>query len=127
MNKYIIPGQPIPLARPRFNGKVVFDSQKAVKKSVSDYLRLTVKEKPLTGPVHITLRFYMRRPKGKKIQALFPGLEWHSKRPDLDNLTKFILDVANGILYADDSQVVFITSAKVYSDEPRTEIEIKEL
>lgn len=34
-------------------------------------------------------------------------------RPDLDNLVKLILDAANGVLWADDSQVVHLEAEKI--------------
>ena len=46
----------------------------------------------------------------------------HTKKPDLDNLIKFVKDCANGILWHDDSQVVTIEAAKLYSEEPETRI-----
>jgi len=122
MNKYIIPGQPIPLQRPRFYNGHVIDSQRSEKLHTATYIRF-LKVGPITmleGPIHLTLTFFMKKPKkGKKI--------WHSSRPDLDNLVKFILDVCNGVLYKDDAQVAKITTEKIYDDEPRTEIYIEEL
>ena len=48
-------------------------------------------------------------------------------KPDIDNYTKGILDSLNGICWIDDSQIVSLIANKYYSDEPRVEIEIKEL
>ena len=48
----------------------------------------------------------------------------HYLRPDIDNLIKFILDSANGILYLDDAQIYTINAHKIYDEHPRTEIEI---
>jgi Holliday junction resolvase RusA-like endonuclease len=49
----------------------------------------------------------------------------HTKKPDADNLLKFIKDCANGILWHDDSQVNNLTARKEYGENPRTEIEIQ--
>jgi len=50
-------------------------------------------------------------------------------RVDVDNLAKFVLDSLNGVLYADDRQVVSLTCTKIYdfegSCEGATEIFIK--
>ena len=122
MTKYIIPGQPIPLARPRFyNGRVI-DCQVGEKNAAATYLKFLHKGPiiPLEGPLHITINFFMKKPKkGNK--------HFHSSRPDLDNLIKFILDVCNDVLYKDDAQIAQICSEKIYDDEPRTEIIIEEL
>jgi Holliday junction resolvase RusA-like endonuclease len=38
-----------------------------------------------------------------------------TKKPDIDNLTKAILDALNGIAWNDDAQVAQITAKKVWS------------
>ncbi len=48
-------------------------------------------------------------------------------KPDIDNYTKGILDSLNGIVWKDDSQVVSLIANKYYSDNPRVEIQIKEV
>lgn len=116
--KYTIPGQPIPLARPRFSNNHVWDCQTGEKGATATYLRFLQKDEPLTGPLHVSLKFFMQH----KTKS-----GWHAVRPDLDNLVKFYLDVAIGVLYEDDKQVVKITADKMYSVEPRTEITIEEL
>ena len=49
------------------------------------------------------------------------------KRPDIDNYIKAILDCSNEILFKDDGQVAAVSSQKLYSLDPRIEIEIYEL
>lgn len=39
-------------------------------------------------------------------------------RPDADNISKLVLDACNGIVYADDSQIVDLTVTKFYGIEP---------
>ena len=51
----------------------------------------------------------------------------HHFKPDLSNLIKFVEDLANGIIYKDDSQISCITACKVYSQYPRTEFTISSL
>ena len=82
-------------------------------------------------PIGIILSFYMPRPKahygtGKNSQILKKSApEAHSSKPDIDNMIKFVLDSLNGIYFKDDSQVFIITAKKLYSERPRTEIEIE--
>ena len=38
--------------------------------------------------------------------------EWHTKRPDLDNVVKAVKDAANGIVWRDDSQVCKMAAHK---------------
>jgi Holliday junction resolvase RusA-like endonuclease len=52
------------------------------------------------------------------------GLQPYCKKPDIDNLEKFYLDCATGIIWPDDSIVSVIRSKKCYDENPRTEMEI---
>ena len=81
-------------------------------------------------PLEINMKFYMLIPqylsKVKKNRlTLEKEVKYVTKKPDLDNLLKAILDGLNGIAYFDDGQVVKLSVEKVYSFNPRTEIEIK--
>jgi len=77
--------------------------------------------------LEVKLKFYLPIPKSDpfgirnlKLWNLIPA----NKKPDLDNLEKFILDVANDILYGDDALITSLSSKKYFSENPRTEIEI---
>lgn len=61
----------------------------------------------------------------KKRKGILEGFIDHTKKPDLDNLAKFILDVGNGILWKDDSMITELHLEKRYSENPYTNIEIK--
>jgi len=124
--KYTIPGDPIPLARCRYGNGRVWDAQKQVKYGCGIQLLNQHNGKPLySGPLQMDVTFFMAIPKtGAKSKLLG---SYHYQRPDLDNLIKFISDVANGILYADDATISFITSKKIYDRDPRIEFIITEL
>ena len=47
-------------------------------------------------------------------------------KPDVDNVSKCILDALNGIAYEDDNQVVELIVRKKRSTKPRAIVEIKE-
>ena len=49
-----------------------------------------------------------------------------TKKPDFDNIGKIICDSLNGIAYHDDAQIVDAMVRKFYSENPRTEVIIKE-
>lgn len=63
----------------------------------------------------------------KKREEMNRGLLMHTKKPDCDNIAKSILDALNGLAYYDDSQICELSVYKMYSDEPRAEVVIKEL
>ena len=81
------------------------------------------------------LTFHMPIPKSftkRKIRAIGNDLLPMISKPDIDNLTKFYLDCANGVLFPDDRMINLLTASKQYSTKPRTEIivqsqQIKEL
>jgi len=111
-------------------GKFVrtYDPSAEKKLTFAGILQQNAPEKPIDGPIFLELTFYMRRPKshygtGKNSEILKDSApEWHTSKPDGDNLEKFVTDSMNRIYYRDDSLICFVIRKKVYSDQPRTEI-----
>ncbi len=77
---------------------------------------------PWEGPVEIELHFGLPKPKSapKKRRV------WPDKRPDLDKLTRAVLDALTYVAFADDSQVVQIRATKDYGP-PGVAIEIRKV
>lgn len=50
-----------------------------------------------------------------------------TKKPDLDNVIKSILDALNKVAYHDDTQIVSLSMEKFYSDSPRVEVTINSI
>lgn len=75
----------------------------------------------------VNFRFYLpisdRETNSKRMAKLW-GFEKPNKKPDFDNLIKFYCDCANGVLWEDDMEIIKGSYEKLYSDEPRTEMEI---
>lgn len=74
----------------------------------------------------VELNFFIQPPASLSKNAL-SLLLWTgspSQKPDVDNLAKFYLDVGNGILWADDKQIISLKVTKDYSHRPRTRIKI---
>jgi crossover junction endodeoxyribonuclease RusA len=65
-----------------------------------------------TGPVGIDILFVRRRPTSMPKKLTRP----HTKFPDLDKLTRAVLDSMTGIVYQDDAQVVQIYCRKRYAE-----------
>lgn len=123
MKLYVIDGDPIPLKRPRLSYRKVYDSQKNQKLLAGITMASQHGNDPIfDGPLEITITFYMYIPVLKRKQLLGKP---HAARCDLDNLIKYVLDAANGILYHDDAQIAVIHAKKVYDMHPRTEFLIK--
>ena len=61
---------------------------------------------------------------------MFKGEMLPTKKPDVDNIIKIILDSLNGLAYKDDVQIVACTCQKLYvndDNEPRVEVKIEKI
>lgn len=63
----------------------------------------------------------------KKREQMLSGEILPTKKPDIDNIVKCILDALNGVAYHDDTQVARLVMTKAYAESPRVEIEISML
>jgi Holliday junction resolvase RusA-like endonuclease len=136
-----IPGKPIHKARVKARrvGTFVqmYDSQDKVKKNCKKVMQVEYRGEPLSGPLRLRMLFICPRPKnhwgtGKNREKLKDAApEFHTTKPDLDNYAKFYMDVANGILWNDDTQVVRLTASKTYTetafDPGKTIIEVTQI
>ena len=136
--KFIIMGDPIPQKRHRMGRGFSYDPSAPDKKRVRTELLLSNKKKFIhKGSVNMFITFFMKRPKGDYRSGKFSHMLNknaslnHIKKPDIDNLLKFIMDCCNGIIYKDDSQVNRCSVTKIYCNqngsgvkEPQTHIEI---
>ena len=59
------------------------------------------------------------------VEAMQAGRMLPSRKPDIDNVLKIVLDALNGEAYKDDSRVVNVSASKVYSHTPKLVIEMK--
>ena len=95
------------------------------------YLRRAWGKQPSTKPFKIGLVAFMPIPHSKALwwKALArQGKIQPTVKPDLSNIFKLIEDVANGIIWKDDSQIVgYMPCDKFYSDTPKYVLTLKEL
>jgi Holliday junction resolvase RusA-like endonuclease len=87
------------------------------------------KHEPLETPIEVFLYFRLPVPQSyskKRTEACLSGSEKPSKKPDLDNLTKGVMDAFNGLIYKDDSQIVEMHLTKVYDVKAGIDVLIKE-
>ncbi|MFA7581869.1 MAG: RusA family crossover junction endodeoxyribonuclease [Candidatus Paceibacterota bacterium] len=124
-----IPGKPIAKKRPRFfrKGQYVgtYNDQRTEEGRWLFYAQEQIQEMiPQGTPVELRCVFHMPVPKGtskKKRESLL----YHTKKPDLDNLVKFVKDCLNGVLWHDDGQVSELHAGKLYRDEPQTVLTVR--
>lgn len=124
--KYIIYGDPIPLARPRFKNQTVYDSQSELKLIASINLASQHgNNSPYDRPLHLETNFFMRIPRKYLRRKL--DFRPHQVRPDLDNLLKWVCDILQKAeIVKDDKLIWSMHATKQYDTEPRTEIIITE-
>lgn len=135
--KLTIPVEPQPQSRPRFTarGRYVHAYEN---KKITMYKRMVAATyqsyfgtvKPTEKAIAVDVVFY--RPVQKSIskierQRRLTGKSLPAIKPDIDNYVKAILDALNGVAFRDDKQIISLNAKKLYSDKPRTEIEIKEI
>jgi len=97
---------------------------KETKEAEERIILQTRRQKPkelMTGPIVMDIVFFKVKPKSYSKSTIY----W-TKKPDIDNMIKLVLDALNGVFYVDDAQVMRITATKQYSDSARTEITIEQ-
>ena len=81
-------------------------------------------------PLKVTIIAYypiVKSTSKKKKQQMLEDLMFPTKKPDIDNIAKSILDALNKLAYRDDTQVVTLHMEKHYAENPRVEVEIEEI
>lgn len=112
---FTISGTAIPKARPRTtkrgNRAIMYTPDKT--KQFENYVKLVAAqhapEELLTSALDVRLDFFLPRPKSLPLK-----IRYHTKKPDIDNLAKSVLDAMEGIIYANDAQVISLQLTKDY-------------
>ena len=117
--------------RPRFvNGHTYTpNATKTYEKLIRDnYIKQCNKKH--NGAVRVEIMVYYKIPKSytkKRIKNILDGIEKPTKKPDVDNIIKVVLDSLNKIAYEDDKQVIKVSLEKLYTKEnERIEFDVKE-
>ncbi len=89
---------------------------------VADVAQNYAPAEPWVGPVGIELHFGLPKPKSAPKRKRV----WPDKRPDLDKLTRAVLDALTYVVFADDSQVIEIRASKDYG-APGVVVEVRRI
>lgn len=124
-----VPGQPVAKARPKIaviHGRAMaYTPVKTVNYEAAVALagRTAMAGKPpLEGALAVTVFAHFMTPKrGKKAG------DYHTGRPDADNVFKAAADALNGIVWRDDAQVASAQIVKTYANSPKLVIEVRAL
>ncbi len=131
---FTVPGEPVAKGRARSfirNGHIAHYTPDRTAR-YENLVRLAAQQAmadaaPLDAAVALTVLVFFSIPKSwslKKQRAAALGEIMHTKRPDLDNVVKAIKDGANGVVWADDSQVAVLRASKAYG-QPRVEVRVE--
>lgn len=132
MESFTVYGEPQGKARPRhsqghtYTPKETREYEERVRNSYKSKCK-SFYGKGTELTVTITAYFSIAKSTSKKsLPAMLAGTVRPTKRPDLDNIAKIILDALNGTAYHDDSQVVVLNISKRYADIPCVSVVISE-
>ena len=127
MISFTISGQPVPFARARSNGAQRFTAPKQ-RAAMNTVRAAAIKAKgrhviyapgiPLQIEILASWEYPKSWPKARKVP------QWHTSRPDADNIGKLVCDAVNGIIYTDDAQIATVMISKVYGENAFTTITI---
>ncbi len=117
--------------RPRF-----FGGHAVTSKTTREYEQLVKNSyimqdgRLLEIPVKVNITIFHKMPKStskKELLEIREGIKLPTKKPDIDNVAKIILDSLNGVAFKDDTQVVKLSMTKKYTESvERVEFEVKE-
>ncbi|EGE54177.1 RusA family crossover junction endodeoxyribonuclease [Streptococcus parauberis] len=151
MNTYklIIPIEPKPQSRPRSsikNNRIIVreDRNMRVWRRACTMLVKNLYKGPFyETPIKVDVTFFMEAPEKlkkepsersrqstkEKFIRFVKELIWHDKLPDIDNLVKSVFDsiTKSNKVWSDDNIICYLVAKKVYSPNPRIEVEITEL
>jgi len=94
------------------NGRAVMFEANKKHKGWRDHVSSVIPklEQPSMNPVRVELLFFFNRPKTVKREHM-------SVKPDIDKLSRSVLDCLSGRIIKDDSQVIILNARKEYTDQ----------
>lgn len=85
--------------------------------------------RPIEGRIKVSIIAYFEIPKStskiKEAEMLINNIS-PTKKPDIDNIVKIVLDAMNKFAYKDDTQVVKLIAEKKYASTPKVVVKIEE-
>ena len=132
--EFEVPGKVIGKGRPRLNSYtgVVYTPTKTkdYESLVEQYFLLKYSRfKTLEGRIRVSIIAYFSIPKATKKSDINEMLDNNispTKKPDIDNIVKVVLDSMNKFAFKDDNQITKIEVEKKYALEDKIYIKIEE-
>ena len=134
---FVVPGVPRGKGRPRFSRatghaytpETTRSYESMVRGFAMDAMKLAGIERPIEGPVMVTIAAWFPIPKSfsKRERVAAETFAKRPGRPDIDQVQKSALDGMNGVVFVDDGQVAYIRASKCYGAVPRLQIDVDTL
>jgi Holliday junction resolvase RusA-like endonuclease len=123
--RFFINGEPKPWRRPT---TVIKDGKRWTMQSKPDLwfaqvdqeILRNIPDEPHDGGIRITLDFRLIKPRSYSKKVIFP-----TKKPDLDNLAKLVIDCMTKRFFVDDSQIIDMMVSKVFDDHSGCQVEVR--
>ena len=131
--EFEVPGKITGKGRPRVNTQTAIAYNPARTKDYEELIKqyFVLKYRgvePLEGRIEITIKAFIAIPKStskKEKDEILKGNISPTKKPDIDNIAKIVLDALNKLAFKDDSQITRLTIEKKYSDEEKIYVKIE--
>ena len=132
--QFEVPGEIVGKERPRVNmytGRVYTPGKtKDYEFLVQQYFKMKCpRYEMLEGRLSINIIAYLKIPKSTskaKVEEMLENKISPTKKPDVDNIAKSILDAMNNFVFKDDNQVSKISVEKRFALEEKAVIEVEE-
>ena len=128
--QFEVPGKIVGKERPRVNmytGRVYTKDYEFL---VQQYFKMKYpRYEMLEGRLSINIIAYLKIPKSTskaKVEEMLENKISPTKKPDVDNIAKSILDAMNNFVFKDDNQVSKINVEKRFALEEKAVIEVEE-
>lgn len=134
MYEFEVPGKITGKARPRVNtltGRAYTPGNtKDYEMLIKQYFKIKYpKYETLEGRINVKIVAYFEPPKQtskKQVELMLENNISPTKKPDIDNVIKIILDALNKMAFKDDSQITKLDIEKVYAKEEKIYVKIEE-
>ena len=132
--EFEIPGKITGKGRPRVNTTTAIAYTPAKTKEYEDLVKQYFiikyrKIEPLQGRIAVTIIADFGVPKNtskKQREDILKGMISPTKKPDIDNIAKIILDALNKLAFKDDNQITKLIIEKQYAEEEKVKVKIEE-
>jgi Holliday junction resolvase RusA-like endonuclease len=133
---FTVYGEPVAKGRPRFSTRGKFpvaytpEKTKTYESEVGMMAKVAMgASEALKGALEAFIYITFPIPPSyskKRTEACLNDSEKHTKRPDLDNVVKAIIDGMSEIVFLNDSQITSIHATKVYGQVAKVEVVVRQ-